>query len=184
MRINGEIRASKVRVITEDGEQLGIMGLKQALEKAEQMNKDLVEIAPNADPPVCKIIDYGKLKYQQTKKEKENKKAQHQVKVKEIKIRPNTDDHDLKIKINHAKEFLSKGNKVKITCVFKGRELLHVNLGEKVVSQMVHGLESVATVESPSKLLGKNLTVVLIPSVGGKKNPVKKENTSAENEVK
>ena len=163
MRVNTEIRAPKVRVVTEDGEQIGILNIKEALFKAEQMGKDLVEIAPNANPPVCKIIDFGKFRYQQTKKEKESKKAQHQVKVKEIKLRPNIDDHDLNTKLNHAKDFLLKGNKVRFICMFKGRQMLHIDLGTKLLNHVIERLAEMSTVESPVKLFGRNMSVVLAP---------------------
>ena len=184
MKVNTEIRSPKVRVITEDGEQLGIFSINEALYKAEQMGKDLVEIAPSATPPVCKIIDFGKFRYQQTKKEKENKKAQHQVKVKEIKLRPNIDIHDLTTKISHAKEFLQKGNKVRIICMFRGRQMLHIDLGNKVIDAFVDQLKEFSSVEAPAKLLGRNLTAVLAPQVKGKKIAGKKESSSAEDEDK
>ncbi|MBS0620149.1 MAG: translation initiation factor IF-3 [Verrucomicrobia bacterium] len=167
MRINREIRAPKVRVIDQDGSQLGLLTLAEALMKAEAATLDLVEIAPNAEPPVCKIIDYGKYRYQLTKKEKEQKKSQHQVKVKEIKIKPNTDDHDLQVKLRHAQEFIAKGNKVKITCTFRGREMMHPEFGERVVKRLCAELAEVATPETAPKMFGRSLTVVLSP--GGKK---------------
>lgn len=167
MRINREIRAPKVRVIDKDGSQLGILTLSEALFKAEQQGLDLVEISASAEPPVCKIIDYGKYRYQITKKEKESKKSQHQVKVKELKIKPNTDQHDLQTKLRHAKEFLIKGDKVRITCVFRGRELQHPEFGHQVVQKLCEELAEIATPESEAKLLGRNLSVVLAP--GGKK---------------
>lgn len=185
MKINGEIRAPKVRVVKEDGEQLGVLSIREALEKAEQLGKDLVEIAPNATPPVCKIIDFGKFRYQQTKKDKESKKSQHQVKVKEVKLRPNTDVHDLNTKVNHAKDFLSKGNKVKVICMFRGRQMLHIDLGTKLLENFASQLEDISTVEMPSKLLGKNMTMVLAPAgKTSKKNVVHKESARAENEDK
>ena len=185
MKVNTEIRAPKVRVVVEDGDQLGILNVEEALSKAEQMGKDLVEIAPNANPPVCKIIDFGKFRYQQTKRDKENKKAQHQVKVKEIKVRPNIDIHDLNTKITHAKEFLEKGNKVKVICMFRGRQMLHIDLGSKLIGKVIEMLQDISTVEAPSKLLGRNMTVVLAPlSKVSKKSTGKKESTSAENENK
>jgi translation initiation factor IF-3 len=156
-----------VRVIDKDGNQLGVLTLLDALNRAEMVGLDLVEIAPSADPPVCKIIDFGKYRYQQTKKEKEGKKSQHQVKVKEIKIKPNTDEHDLQTKLRHAKEFIAKGNKVKITCIFRGREMAHPEFGEKVVQRMCTDLGDIATPESSPKLFGKALSVVLAP--GAKK---------------
>ena len=133
LKINREIRAQKVRVIDKDGGQIGVLTLPEALTKAEQAGLDLVEIAPSAEPPVCKIIDYGKYRYQLTKKEKEQKKTQHQVKVKEIKIKPNTDEHDVLVKLKHAREFVAKGNKVRLTCVFRGREMQHPEFGRRVV---------------------------------------------------
>lgn len=166
-RINREIRAAKVRVIDKDGSQLGILALADAISRAEQSGLDLVEIAPNAEPPVCKIIDYGKYRYQVTKKEKESKKSQHQVKVKEIKIKPTTDQHDIQVKVKHAREFISKGNKVRLTCVFRGRELMHPEVGHKAVQKICEDLADIATAESDAKLLGRNLSVVLAP--GGKK---------------
>lgn len=167
MRINREIRAPRIRVIDNNGNQLGVLTLIDALTRAEAAQLDLVEISPSADPPVCKIIDYGKYRYQQTKKEKESKKSQHQVKVKEIKVKPNTDEHDVQTKLRHAREFIAKGNKVRITCVFRGREMMHTEFGEKVVKRMCQDLADIATAESPAKMLGRNLSVVLAP--GGKK---------------
>ncbi|MBS0604377.1 MAG: translation initiation factor IF-3 [Verrucomicrobia bacterium] len=167
LRINREIRALKVRVIDKDGGQVGVLTLAEALTKAEQAGLDLVEIAPSAEPPVCKIIDFGKYRYQLTKKEKEQKKSQHQVKVKEIKIKPNTDEHDLMTKMKHSREFIAKGNKVRITCVFRGREMLHPEFGMRIIDRMCEDLSDVATPESPAKMLGRNLSVVLAP--GAKK---------------
>ncbi|MBS0651938.1 MAG: translation initiation factor IF-3 [Verrucomicrobia bacterium] len=169
LRINREIRVPKVRVIDEDGGQVGVLTLLEALTRAEQAGLDLVEIAPNAEPPVCKIIDYGKYRYQLTKKEKEQKKAQHQVKVKEIKIKPNTDEHDIEVKMKHAREFIAKGNKVRVTCTFRGREMLHSEYGRRAVQRFCDDLSDVATPESPPKMLGRNLSVVLAP--GAKKKP-------------
>ena len=167
LKINREIRAPKLRVIGHDGAQLGIMGLPEALMKAEQAGLDLVEIAPNAEPPVCKIVDYGKYRYQLTKKEKEQKKTQHQVKVKEVKVKPNTDEHDLLFKIKHAREFITKGNKVRVTCTFRGREMMHPELGKRVVERICTDLSDIASPEAPPKMLGRNLSVVLAP--GAKK---------------
>lgn len=156
-----------MRVIGQDSAQLGILTLAEALLKAEQSGLDLVEIAPNAEPPVCKIIDYGKYRYQLTKKEKEQKKTQHQVKVKEVKVKPNTDEHDLSFKIKHAREFIGKGNKVRVTCTFRGREMMHPELGMRVVQRICTDLSDIASQEAPPKMLGRNLSVVLAP--GAKK---------------
>lgn len=134
---------------------------------------DLVEIVPGSNPPVCKIMNFGKFRYDQTKREKESKKAQHQVKVKEIKLKPNTDDHDLETKIRHAKEFVSKGNKVKVTCTFRGREMAHPEIGEKLVQRFCASLEEMAMVESPPKMMGRMLIAVLAPGAKKKKETAK-----------
>lgn len=169
MRINKQIRAPKVRLISPDGEQIGLVTVYEALDKAAEYGLDLVEIAPNATPPVCKIIDYGKFRYDQTKKEKESKKTQHQIKVKEVKIKPNIDEHDMSTKTRHARDFISKGNKVKITCMFRGREMAHPEIGKKVVQKMCEELEDIAAPESPMKMFGRFLTVVLAPATPKKK---------------
>ena len=169
MKVNREIRAPKVRVIDHNGEQLGVISFQEALAMAEGAGLDLVEISAGSNPPVCKIINYGKYRYDQTKREKESKKAQHQVKVKEIKIKPTTDDHDIEIKLNHAREFIAKGNKVKITCSFRGRELFHPEIGEKAVKKMCEDLQDITSVEAPAKLFGRSLTVVLAPCAKKKK---------------
>ncbi len=156
-----------MRVIDKDGSQLGVLTVQEAMAKAELAGLDLVEIAPNAEPPVCKIIDYGKYRYQVTKKDKEGKKSQHQVKVKEIKIKPVTDDHDIQIKIKHAREFIAKGNKVRVTCSFRGRELAHPEIGHRAVRGICEALADIATPEAEARLMGKTLSTVLAP--GAKK---------------
>lgn len=163
MRINKEIRADKVRLIGKDGGQVGIVDIYRALMLAEQAGLDLVEISPNATPPVCKIIDYGKFCYQMTKKERENKKSQHQTKLKEIKVKPNIDEHDLLVKIKHAQEFIKKGNKVRITCTFRGREMMRPELGQRVIDRIIEWLVDVAQVESSPKFMGRNLSLVVAP---------------------
>ena len=167
MRINREIRADRLRVVSETGEQLGVMTLREALMRAEQAGLDLVEIAPNAVPPVAKIIDYGKFRYHQQKKEKDSKKTQVQIKVKEVKLKPNIDTHDFQTKVKHAREFLLKGNKVRISIMFRGREMLHIDLGEKVVRQFCDELSDISVVEATPKMMGRTITTVLSPS--GKK---------------
>lgn len=181
MRINREIRADRLRVITEDGEQLGILTFREALAKAEEMGLDLVEIAPTAKPPVAKIIDYGKLRYLQAKKEKEGKKAQVVIRVKEIKLKPNIDVHDFQTKLKHAREFIIKGNKVRLTIMFRGREMLHLDLGQKVVKQFCEELSDIAVVEAPPKLMGRAMSTTLAPSGKRPKANEKKigESTSA-----
>jgi translation initiation factor IF-3 len=177
LRVNKQIRAPKVRVIGSDGSQVGILAIKDALIKAQEENLDLVEIAPNAQPPVCKIVDYGKFRYDQTKREKESKKSQHQVKVKEVKLKPNIDEHDFQTKLKQARQFIEKGNKVKVTCMFRGREMAHPELGQKMVEKFCKSLEDIAISESPPKLLGRNLIGVLAPAPtkGGTKSKPKKE---------
>lgn len=187
MRVNRQIRAPRVRVIDKDGGQLGVLLISEALMRAEASGLDLVEISAGSDPPVCKIIDYGKYRYQITKKEKESKKSQHQVKVKEIKMKPNTDDHDLEVKTRHAREFIIKGNKVRLTCMFRGRELQHPEFGQKVVRRVIEDLSDVATPESPPKLLGRSLSVVLAPGATKKKanhqEAVEEKKVNAKNEI-
>ncbi len=185
MRINREIRADRLRVISEDGEQLGILTLRDALAKAEESGLDLIEIAPTAKPPVAKIIDYGKFRYMQQKKEKDSKKAQVQIKVKEIKFKPNIDTHDFHTKMKHARDFLLKGDKVRITCVFRGREMLHLDLGEKVINQFCVDLADVSALEAPPKLLGRSMSTTLAPSakrIKQTKRPEQGEGNRAENE--
>lgn len=178
MKVNREIRAPKVRVISHTGEQVGIISLYEALAMAEEEGLDLVEIVPGSSPPVCKVMNFGKFRYDQSKREKENKKAAHQIKVKEIKLKPNIDQHDLDTKTKHARDFLTGGNKVKITCVFRGREMMHPEIGEKIVREMCRALEDVAIIESPPKMMGRMLLAVLAP--GAKK---KKEGTTKTSHV-
>lgn len=173
MKVNREIRAPKVRVISHTGEQVGVITLQEALAMADQEGLDLVEIVPGSNPPVCKIINFGKFRYDQTKREKESKKAQHQVKVKEVKLKPNTDDHDVETKLRHARDFLEKGNKVKMTCTFRGREMAHTEIGERMMHKFCEELEDVAMLESPIKLMGRMLIAVLAPGVKKKKDAPK-----------
>ncbi|MDN3504087.1 MAG: translation initiation factor IF-3 [Rhabdochlamydiaceae bacterium] len=175
MRVNRDIRAPKVRVIGSDGKQVGVITFSEALKLAEDEGLDLVEISPNAAPPVCKIIDYGKYRYQQTKKEKENRKAQHQIKVKEIKVKPNIDKNDLDIKTNRARSFLEKGCKVKVTCMFRGREVMFADKGRQVIRSICDNLEDIATPEAMPKMMGRSLILILAPGVkSGAKTGVKK----------
>jgi translation initiation factor IF-3 len=167
LRVNKEIRVPKVRVIDQTGAQLGIMSTEEALQLAYNAGLDLIEIVATAAPPVCKIMDQGKFRYDQTKKEKESKKSRHQIKVKEIKLKPHTDDHDLDFKRNHARKFLTEGDKVKVTCTFRGREMMYPDLGEKILSRFCSTLDDVATIEAPTKLVGKIMSLMLSP--GGKK---------------
>ncbi len=180
-RINRQIRAPKVRVIGAEGNQVGVISTRDALAMAEAAGLDLVEIAPTAEPPVCKIIDYGKFRYDQTKREKESKKSQHQVKIKEIKLKPNIDEHDYQTKLKKAHEFLEKGNKVKVTCMFRGREMAYPELGKRVVQRMCKELEEFAHVEAPAKMMGRSMICVLAPQAAKGK---KKEKSDAKDENK
>jgi len=163
LKINRDIRASKVRLVTEDGGQLGIFSIQDALSKAHEMGLDLVEIAPQASPPVCKIIDYGKFRYQITKREKESKKATHQTKIKEVKFKPNIDKHDLEVKIKRAREFIEKGFKVKFTCMFRGREIVFVENGRVIFNTVQEAIKDIAVAESPAKMFGKTLSMLVAP---------------------
>ena len=159
--IDEQIRDKEVRLISADGEQLGIMSSRDAMKLAQEAELDLVKIAPGAKPPVCKIIDYGKYKYEQTRKEKEAKKKQKTVEIKEVRLSPNIDTNDLNTKVNNAKKFISKGNKVKVTLRFRGREMAHVQQSKHILDDFAKQLEDVATVEKAAKLEGRNMSMVL-----------------------
>ena len=159
--INEQIRDREVRVISEAGEQLGIMSAREAMKLAEEAQLDLVKIAPKAQPPVCKIIDYGKYKYELARKEKEARKEQKTVEVKEVRLSPNIDTNDLNTKVNNAKKFLTKGNKVKVTLRFRGREMAHVQQSKHILDDVAQMLADVAVVEKPAKLEGRNMSMVL-----------------------
>ena len=150
-----------MRLIGEDGEQLGIMSAREAMKIAQEAELDLVKIAPAAKPPVCKIIDYGKYKYEQARKEKEAKKKQKTVEVKEVRLSPNIDTNDLNTKINNAKKFISKGNKVKVTLRFRGREMAHVQQSKHILDDFAETLADVAVVEKPAKMEGRAMSMVL-----------------------
>ena len=159
--INGQIRAKEVQLIGDNGEKIGIISLNEALEKAEEKNLDLVLVAPNTNPPVCKIMNYGKYKFEQAKKEKEAKKKQKSFEVKEIRVTPNIEEHDFSFKSKNAKKFIQDGNKVKITVRFRGRELNNVKMGEDVLNEFISALSDVAVVEKSPKLEGKNMFIIL-----------------------
>lgn len=165
MQINEEIRDKEIRVITDDGEQLGIMSSKDALKKAEEKNLDLVKIAPNGTPPVCKIMDYGKFRFEQSKREKEAKKNQHIVDLKEIRLSLNIDTHDFETKVSHALKFLKAGNKVKVSIRFRGREMAHPHLGDVSMKKFAEACSEFSTVEKPAKLEGRQMLMFLAPIV-------------------
>ena len=159
--INGQIKAKEVQLISDDGEKLGMLPIARALEIAEEKKLDLVLVSPNAQVPVCKIMNYGKYKFEQAKKEKEAKKKQKIQETKELRITPNIEEHDFGFKAKNAKKFIEDGNKVKITVRFRGRELNNVKLGEDVLNQFITELEDVAVVEKKPKLEGKNMFIIL-----------------------
>lgn len=162
MRVNDQIDTSPVRLIDEDGNQIGIVPLNKAFEVTLETGLDLVEVSPNAKPPVCRIMNYGKFRYELSKKAKQAKKHRHVSQVKEIKLRSEISDHDFNFKIRHAIEFLKRGDKVKFTLVFKGREILHKDIGEAVLKRVMESIEDYATVEIPMRLEGNNFTMVLM----------------------
>ncbi len=159
--INGQIRDREVRLIGENGEQLGIMSSKEAMRLAQEAELDLVKVAPKAQPPVCKIIDYGKYRYELARKEKEAKKKQKTVEIKEVRLSPNIDTNDLNTKVNNARKFVSKGNKVKVTLRFRGREMAHVQQSKHILDDFALKLTDIATVEKQPKLEGRNMSMVL-----------------------
>lgn len=161
LMVNEQIRDREVRVIGENGEQLGIMPSREAMRLAEEAGLDLVKIAPTAKPPVCKIVDYGKFRYEQTRKEKEAKKKQRIIDVKEIRLSPNIDKNDLNTKANQARKFLSKGDKVKVTLRFRGREMAHVNYSKQILDSFCEILEDIAVVDRRPKMEGRSMVMFL-----------------------
>jgi translation initiation factor IF-3 len=162
-RINREINVRSVRLVGADGEMVGVVSLRDALYAAEEAGLDLVEVSPNADPPVCKILDYGKFKYEAQKKANEARKKQKIIEVKEIKLRPNIDDHDYDIKMKAMRRFLEEGDKVKVTMRFRGREMAHQDIGMNVLMKVRDALEDMGKVEQMPKLEGKQMIMVLAP---------------------
>jgi translation initiation factor IF-3 len=157
------IRVREVRVISQEGEQLGILPIREALQLAEEQSLDLVEVAPDAKPPVCRIMDFGKYKYQQSKRLQLAKKKQKVISVKEIKLRPKTEEHDYQFKTQHVRRFLQDGHKTKVTVVFRGREIAHAELGRRMLDRIATDLEDVGTVEQTAQQEGRNMTMVLSP---------------------
>ena len=160
-RINQHIRIKEVRVIDDEGKQLGVLATADALALAIQKQLDLVEIAPNQRPPVCRIMDYGKYKYEQKKKDQASKRKQHQVQLKEVRLRPAIAEHDLQVRIRQAREFLAGGDKVLLVCLFRGRQMAHKEVGEQVIRQVIKLLEDCAKVEAPIRMEGKRMATTL-----------------------
>jgi translation initiation factor IF-3 len=165
-RVNREIRAREVRVIDNEGNQLGILSLQDALQAAWDRDLDLVEVAPTAVPPVCRILDFGKFKYSQAKKTQEAKKHQKIIKIKEIKMRPKIEEHDYDFKSEHVKRFLAQGHRVKVTIMFRGREMAHTHLGRNLLDRLTQDLSAYATQENPPRLEGRNMYMYLVVKPG------------------
>ena len=163
VRVNRQIRISPVRVISPDGEQLGILPIERAQEIADEQGLDLVEVAPMARPPVCRIMDYGKFKYEEQRQAREARKKQHHVQLKEVKMRPGIEEHDFDFKIRHARRFLEEGNKVKLTMMFRGRQMAHPEFGRQVLDRVTATLQDLSKVESQPMMEGRSMTMVLAP---------------------
>jgi translation initiation factor IF-3 len=163
VRVNEGIRAKEIRVIGENGEQLGIMPVTQALTLAQEREQDLVEVAPTANPPVCRVMNYGKFQYQKSKRAHEAKKHQKQVMLKEVKFRPRTDEHDYQFKKNHILRFLSDGNKAKATLVFRGREMTHQEIGRQLMERLVNDLNEIGSLEKAPRMEGYALVAIFAP---------------------
>ncbi len=163
VRINKLIRASEVRLISEDGQQVGVMPLKDALALATEAHLDLVEVAPQANPPVCRVMDYGKFKYQQSKKQQEARRRQTTIQVKEVKVRPKIEEHDMAFKLKNIRRFLADRDKVKVTMIFRGREMAHQDRGYAILKQMAEALLDAAVVEQEPKHEGRTLFMIMAP---------------------
>jgi len=163
LRTNRDIRAQQVRLIDEDGEMIGVVPIREALMRAHEAGLDLVEISPQAEPPVCKILDYGKFKYEQDKKANEAKKKQKVIEIKEIKLRPNIGDHDYEIKMKQAKKFLEEGDKVKFTLRFRGREMSHVEIGMATLNKVKRDLDGMVRIEFEPKFEGRQVIMIVAP---------------------
>jgi translation initiation factor IF-3 len=161
--INERIRSQEVRVINKEGTQLGILPLKEALRIAAEEDLDLVEVAPQSRPPVCKIMDYGKFKYEQSKKAHEAKKSQTIIQVKEVKMRPKTEEHDFQYKLRHIKRFLDNGNKAKVCVIFRGREFNHKEMGRSILDRVAEEVKDIAIIEQAPKLEGRNMAMIIAP---------------------
>jgi translation initiation factor IF-3 len=163
VRVNERIRVPQVRVIGDDGQQIGVLPVREALSLAQSKGLDLVEVSPTARPPVCRIMDYGKFKYEQNRRARKAKKKQHQMQLKEIKMRPKIEEHDYGFKIQHAREFLTSRDKVKVTITFRGREIAHQDIGYRLIQKVIAALSDVSTVESSPRSEGRTINAVLMP---------------------
>ncbi|MDD5288910.1 MAG: translation initiation factor IF-3 [Dehalococcoidales bacterium] len=171
--MNNQIRVAEVRVVGEKGEQLGVMPIALALETARKNNVDLVEVAPTAVPPVCRVIDYGKFRYEQTKKEKVARKSQKISELREIRLRPKIGEHDLEFKVRSIKNFLTEGDKVRVTVMFRGREISHADLGWKLLQKVIQIVEGVGVPERQALMEGRRMHIILAPGVAAQKSKPK-----------
>lgn len=163
LRVNEQIRCREIRVIDEQGSQIGVMNPRDAMKLADEKGLDLVEVSPGAKPPVCRIMDYGKYRYEQNKKERETRKNQKVISIKEVKLRPNIEDHDFNTKVRNAVKFLAAGDKVKVTIMFRGREVTRPEAGKELCDRVAQEVANVAKVEKEAKVEGRNMTMMLVP---------------------
>jgi translation initiation factor IF-3 len=161
--VNWDIKAPEVRVIDPDGKQIGVLPVKEAIRIAAERGFDLVEVAPNSQPPVCRIMNYGKYKYQQSKRTQEARKHQTIIHIKEVKVRPRTEEHDFQFKLRHVKRFLDEGNKVKISILFRGREIAHPEFGKDMLNRFIEGVKDTMVIEQSPRLEGRNMVMILAP---------------------
>ena len=161
--INWDIKAPEVRVIDPDGKQVGVLPVKEAIRLSEERGLELVEVAPNSQPPVCRIMNYGKYKYQQSKRSQEARKHQTVIHIKEVKVRPRTEEHDFQFKLRHVKRFLDEGNTVKISILFRGREIAHPEFGKELLNRFIEGVKDVMVIEQSPRLEGRNMVMILAP---------------------
>ncbi len=180
-QINEEIRDKEIRLVSADGEQLGLMSAQEALDKAEEAGLDLVKISPNAVPPVCKLMDYGKFKFEQTKREKEARKNQHVVEVKEVRMSPSIDSNDFNVKLRNAQKFLAEGNRVKVSIRFRGREMAHTEIGRDLLIKFAEQCADIAVMDKDPKLEGRFMSITLsVKAVKEPKKQPKQEKTETE----
>ncbi len=163
IRVNREIRARRGRVVKPEGDHVGVLTVEDAVAMAEEMDLDLVEVSPLSDPPVCRIMDYGKFKYEQSKRAHEAKKKQTFIHLKEVKFRPKTEDHDFRFKVRHIRRFLEHGDKVKVTVFFRGREIVHANLGKRILDRVVVDISDIGTIEQSSRFEGRTMMLIVAP---------------------
>ncbi len=180
-RVNRRIRVLEVRVIGAQGDQLGVLPTQEAFQRAQEVGLDLVEVSPTAKPPVCKIMDYGKFKYEQKRKANEARKKQQQVELKEVKFRPKTDSHDFEVKMGQVKRFLGENNKAKITIAFRGREIVHPAIGQEILARVYNAMADCAIVESTPRMEGRRMMMILAP---GKTSAIKKESITTATDTK